>query len=941
MVAADLGSIYHSGLLVREVGGLVGERTPVMPYKIQKRGSQWCVVRKDTGESKGCSSSAAEAKKHLAALYANEPKAGVAPSAAQTEQVTLAMRHASTAVVDYKPRRESFEGRPHLAVPVVMLVEGVVHAINAETPELVTAKEFAKQPNGWNGRPLYHGHPMKNGKPVSGNLPEVLAKSKVGTLFNVKANSSKLQGEAWVDEQNCKERAPELLERVLAGEPIEISVGAFVDTIDEKGTWDGKDYKGVWKDIIPDHLALLPSGDEGACSRKMGCGIRANKADLLRDLYSPDQSRDEKGRFGSAAANHEAAAKAHSAAAKAQDKADSKASTHTVSQKNAHIDAHTKAHVKTLKAEKATAHANASSKNLVNTSHGQHATNAARSASNASRAGNHREASGEHRQAADYHKALANLIRGAGDTAGALKDQKVEQKLRASGGNVAEEKTQETGSRFAKLMQQARDFFRVSQSADEMSDATLRKQLSDALSELEGNNLLGVEAFEPVTDPSCVIYRMYEPGEPTGNGYGPMYGPGSTCLYSMDFKLSDKGVVTLDKESKKEVQAVTVYDPVEDDDDEDSPEDLMAAKEDLKNAAGGANQFGQQAAAASSKAAGHNAKGNSTKAAKAHTDAAQAHGAAMQQAAKAGDAKGVAAHAAAMTAHTQAAVAHVAADAGAAKATQSAVAATNKAVAAPVQKNASGQKPCGCGTPKVAEGEQSMKTREQRIAKLMNCERNPVKDQAILESLSDDQLKTLRKYTKGMLGGAESKFVACGTKKEAEAVISKMADAHTALHSAAADIAAKAATKNAADSRVPPAGQDSTTKGGEAGKVNQSGGVGGAAAPKAAEAHTPTFDELLAAADSDTQAAIKAATASAKAKKDAAIKSLKSNPKNKFTDAQLQAMPVDQLENLVALTGGEIRDFSGASTSRTDSDKKEVAPAPDLGEAIRTARAKK
>lgn len=49
-----------------------------MPYSIHKQGSKWCVVKKSTGESKGCSDSEQAAQRHMAALYANEKALGVA-----------------------------------------------------------------------------------------------------------------------------------------------------------------------------------------------------------------------------------------------------------------------------------------------------------------------------------------------------------------------------------------------------------------------------------------------------------------------------------------------------------------------------------------------------------------------------------------------------------------------------------------------------------------------------------------------------------------------------------------------------------------------------------------------------------------------------------------------------------------------------------------------
>ncbi len=187
----------------------------------------------------------------------------------QTRQLIVA------AAKGYKTRTETFNDREYLVVPVVALVEGVVHAMNSETPEFVAASEFSRAPMGWNGRPLFHGHPLVSGRPVSGNSPAVLEEKAIGLVFNTRLKSKKLSMEAWIDVLKAKEIAPELLERVEAGDAIEISVGVFVETDDTKGEFEGKKYLGAWHDIVPDHLALLPAGDEGACSVEMGCGVRA------------------------------------------------------------------------------------------------------------------------------------------------------------------------------------------------------------------------------------------------------------------------------------------------------------------------------------------------------------------------------------------------------------------------------------------------------------------------------------------------------------------------------------------------------------------------------------------------------------------------------------------------------------------------------------------
>jgi len=113
------------------------------------------------------------------------------------------------------------------------------------------------------------------GTPVFGNQPSILEKRQIGIVFNAATKNSKLLMEAWIDVERAKELEPALLERIEAGDPIEISVGLLCATSSESGKFNGKVYQGAWKDLVPDHLALLSKGHTGACSREMGCGVRA------------------------------------------------------------------------------------------------------------------------------------------------------------------------------------------------------------------------------------------------------------------------------------------------------------------------------------------------------------------------------------------------------------------------------------------------------------------------------------------------------------------------------------------------------------------------------------------------------------------------------------------------------------------------------------------
>src|SRR5690242_14707870 len=170
------------------------------------------------------------------------------------------------------PRSERIGDEEYLVVPVVALMEGVIHAVNAETPEYVSKERLAAAASSWNGRPLVIGHPTKNGAQISANDPAILAAQGFGTVYTSQMKGSKLGMEAWISPKRLQALGEHaLLDRVKKGDPIEVSVGAFVRTLEKSGVWNGKNYKAEWDSITGDHLAFLPNG-RGACSLEMGCG---------------------------------------------------------------------------------------------------------------------------------------------------------------------------------------------------------------------------------------------------------------------------------------------------------------------------------------------------------------------------------------------------------------------------------------------------------------------------------------------------------------------------------------------------------------------------------------------------------------------------------------------------------------------------------------------
>ena len=191
----------------------------------------------------------------------------------------------ASSILTTEIRTAIFQDREHIVVPLIAIVEGVVHASNSENPELVLASELAIAPGGWNGRPVIGDHYKDRQGPASVNDPKVLEETSFGVIFNTKLEEKKLKMEAWLDPKRAEKvgtEAVEILARVRAHEMIEVSVGAFVTSEEKKGMYSGKSYNGIWRNIVPDHLALLPEGLEGACNIEMGCGApRASKENTM------------------------------------------------------------------------------------------------------------------------------------------------------------------------------------------------------------------------------------------------------------------------------------------------------------------------------------------------------------------------------------------------------------------------------------------------------------------------------------------------------------------------------------------------------------------------------------------------------------------------------------------------------------------------------------
>lgn len=191
------------------------------------------------------------------------------------------------AMIDNVGRKVVFDGREHIAAPVIILVEGVHRGSGG--PLYYPASVLEASAQFWNGMPVPVQHPEMNGSPISCNSPDVIERQTVGRLWNVRYEPTpkpRLKGEIYVDVNKAKKISPSVLDALNNNSPLEVSTGLFSNDEHISGKWNDEDYVAVVKDIRPDHLALLP-GARGACSWKDGCGVRANQdggGDGMKDI---------------------------------------------------------------------------------------------------------------------------------------------------------------------------------------------------------------------------------------------------------------------------------------------------------------------------------------------------------------------------------------------------------------------------------------------------------------------------------------------------------------------------------------------------------------------------------------------------------------------------------------------------------------------------------
>lgn len=153
------------------------------------------------------------------------------------------------------------QGRDYLVAPMVAVRSQVLNGMYLPPEELEASLL------GWDDVPITHNHPD-----FSARDPDI---PKMGRFYNATFEDNSLKGEAWYDLElvaDHGEAGEELINRLEAGETIEVSTGYYASLEWQDGTFEDEEYWAIQRDLIPDHIATLLH-DIGACSVEDGCGV--------------------------------------------------------------------------------------------------------------------------------------------------------------------------------------------------------------------------------------------------------------------------------------------------------------------------------------------------------------------------------------------------------------------------------------------------------------------------------------------------------------------------------------------------------------------------------------------------------------------------------------------------------------------------------------------
>jgi hypothetical protein len=174
-----------------------------------------------------------------------------------------------------KTRKETVDGVEYLVCPCVLVKEQVLNG------DFLPRYEIEKSVQLWEGVRVCCNHPVdeESGISVSANEIDSVNDYHIGYVWNVKyePETTKLKADVYIDinKMSKNEETKKAYDKIIKSENLDVSTGYFCDTQLFESEFDGVNYNAVQTNLVPNHLALLPS-DVGACSFDDGGGIRNN-----------------------------------------------------------------------------------------------------------------------------------------------------------------------------------------------------------------------------------------------------------------------------------------------------------------------------------------------------------------------------------------------------------------------------------------------------------------------------------------------------------------------------------------------------------------------------------------------------------------------------------------------------------------------------------------
>jgi len=223
------------------------------------------------------------------------------------------MRHVTnTITTNGNVERVRRNGREYLRFPIVPLKEMVLNYPESGTKEYLSAEKIARSAPNWDDAALVPSHPEDRGEGNTARVAEAFTEEVIGRTHDSEDlnDGEKLRTHGMVDVEKANaiggiaEDVVDALEDAIDGNGDGLSVSAGYATVGDEstpGSFDGEDYDVEQGEIIPDHIAVWPTGDTGdgrraRCTPGEGCGapkLNAEYIDSAISALDPEDVDDE------------------------------------------------------------------------------------------------------------------------------------------------------------------------------------------------------------------------------------------------------------------------------------------------------------------------------------------------------------------------------------------------------------------------------------------------------------------------------------------------------------------------------------------------------------------------------------------------------------------------------------------------------------------------